>query len=296
VSPPILRTILIATSLCLALGACGQGFKSPVKLPQIRLPGQPSFDTDQLESAIDNGFGGIGACVIIADTGSGREVYRYNSNAACMNPLPPCATFDVPSALIGLDAGVITQKTVYKWDGSPQPVAAWQHDADLTAAFQDSIQWWFQRLAGEIGPARYQDRLKAFDYGDRAIGGPPDAFWLGPAAGGQLRISAREQAQFLHRLYAGKLPVKPESAAAVAQLMQDETRGDHTISGQIGDCPSLADSSERVSWWIGRLKGPKSDYVFAVSMDQATGSAIPAQEVRIRGKSAFARAGLWPAE
>jgi beta-lactamase class D len=191
---------------------------------------------------------------------------------------------------------VITPQTTYKWDGSPQPVAAWRHDAGLTEAFEASIPWWFQRLAGEIGVARFQEQLKAFDYGNRSVGGPPTAFWLGPAAGGQLLISAREQAQFLHRLYAGRLPVKPQSAAVVQQLMQNETRGDSTISGQIGDCPSLADSSERVSWWVGRLKGPKNDYVFAISMDQPTGSALPASEVRIRAKSAFAQAGLWPAE
>jgi beta-lactamase class D len=296
VSPPNLRWILIATSLCLTLCACGQGVKSPVKLPQIHLPGQASFDSDRLEGAIDRGFGGIGACMIIADAGSGREVYRYNSNAACMNPLPPCATFDIPNTLIGLDEGLITPETKYKWDGSPQPVVAWRHDADLTEAFKASIPWWFQRLAGEIGVPRFQEQLKALDYGNHSVGGPPTAFWLGPAAGGQLLISARQQAQFLHRLYAGKLPVKPRAAAVVQQLMQDETRGDYTVSGQMGDCPSLADSSERVSWWIGHLKGPRSEYVFAISMDQPTGSSLPASEVRVRAKSAFAQAGLWPAE
>ena len=294
-SPPILRAALTALALGLSLAACDQGFKSPVKLPQLKLPSSAAFDKDRLESAIDSGFGGIGTCVILADTASGQELYRYNSNAACMNPLPPCATFDVPNSLIGLDAGTITPQTIYKWDGKPQPVTEWQHDADLTAAFKGSILWWYQRLAEAVGAPAYQAQLKAFDYGKKSIGGPLTSFWLGPTEGGQLSISARQQVQFLHQLYAGKLPVKPASAATVQQLMADETRGDEAVSGVLGDCPSLADGSQRVSWWIGRLKGPKTDYVFAVSMQQQTDSALPGEEVKVRAKSAFAQAGLWPA-
>jgi beta-lactamase class D len=300
VSPPNLRQLIASIGLCLALAACGQG-KSPVKIPNVKLPniqmpGHAPFDADRLEGAIDAGFGGRGACVIIAETGSGREVYRYNSNAACMNPLPPCSSFNVANTLIGLDAGLITPTTVYKWDGSPQPVASWQKDTDLKTAFGDGVTWWFQRLAQAAGSQLYQQRLKAFDYGNKSAGGPLTSFWLGPASGGQLQISPREQAQFMHRLFAGRLDVKPASLAAVEQLMQDETRGDYVISGDGGDCPSLADGSQRISWWVGRLKGPKSDYVFAASLQQTTDAALPAEEVKVRAKSAFAQAGLWPAE
>ena len=292
-NPPRLRQIISAFCLCLALAACGKG--GSIRLPKLQLPGSAPFDTQALESAIDSGFGGLGTCVIIADTASGRELYRYNSNAVCMNPLPPCATFDVASALIGLDAGLITPQTVYRWDGSPQPVTEWQHDMDLPTAFKGGVQWWFQRLAGSIGPQLYQSRLEAFDYGDKTAAGTPAGFWMGPVAGGgKLAISARQQAQFLHRLYAGKLPVKPQTQAAVEQLLADETRGGYAVSGAVGDCPSLADRSQRVSWWIGRLKGPKADEVFAISMQQTTDAALPAQEVRVRAKSAFAQAGLWP--
>lgn len=292
-SAPNLRNILAGLGLCLALGACGKG-SSSIKLPEIRLPGHASFDTDTLESAIDSGFGGLGTCVIIADAASGRELYRYNSNAVCMNPLPPCATFDLPSALIGLDAGLITPQTVFKWDGSSQPVVSWQHDMDLTTAFPARVQWWFERLAQQIGVQTYEARLKAFDYGNRSATGPT-AFWMGPGSGGKLLISTRQQAQFLHRLYAGQLPVKAATAAEVERLMADETRGAYAVSGVMGDCPSLADSSQRVSWWMGRLKGPKADDVFAIGMQQPTDAALPAEEVKVRAKSAFAQAGLWPA-
>jgi len=294
VSPQVLRTTAIAISISLSLAACDQAGKPVVKLP-FQLPGStPAFDKTRLEAAIDKGFGGIGTCVEIADTQSGAEVYRYNSNTACMRLLPPCSTFKIPNSLIALDAGIVTPTTVFKWDKTPQPVKAWEQDADMKTAFKESIVWWYQRVAQMAGQPLYQERLKAFDYGNKAPEGPLTTFWLGPAAGGRLGISTQGQAQFLHRLYAGKLPVKPESLAFVEQIMVDEIRGASTMSGKTGTCASVADSSRSVGWWVGRLKGPQHDYVFAASIDAEAENALPGAEVKARVKSAFTQGGLWP--
>ena len=287
-------TCLIVT-LVLALGAtaCSPGgAREPVKLPSL---GPPAFDKDKLESAIDSSFGGIGTCVILAETGSGAEVYRYNTNAQCEVLLPPCSTFKIPNSLIGLDAGVVTPTTVFKWDGKPQPIKSWEQDADMKTAFKESIVWWYQKVAQLVGQAAYQERLRAFDYGNKAPEGPLTTFWLGPAAGGRLGISTRQQAQFLHRLFAGRLPVKPESLAYVESIMVNEIRNGSTMSGKTGSCASVADSSRQVGWWVGRLKTAQHDYVFAASVDGESENALPGVEVEDRVKTAFAQAGLWSA-
>jgi beta-lactamase class D len=296
VSPPHIRPLLLAASICLVLAACDQSGKPSVKLP-IKTPGaEPAgLDKVKLESAIDQGFGGSGTCVVIADTATGAEVYRYNSHTACGRLLPPCSTFKVPNSLIALDAGIATPTTVFKWDGSPQPVKAWEQDADMKTAFKESIVWWYQRVAQKAGVPLYQERLKAFGYGNKAPEGPLTNFWLGPAAGGRLGISTDDQAGFLHRLYTGKLPVKPESLAYVEQIMVDEIRDGYTMSGKTGTCPTNAENTRSVGWWIGRLKGPKNDWVFAASVDSETGNALPGAEVKERVKTAFTKAGLWPA-
>ncbi len=285
--------LISAVLTALALSACSPG-GAPIHL---RLPslGGPGFDKGKLESAIDASFGGTGTCVIIADTASGAELYRYNSNAKCEILLPPCSTFEIPSDLIALDAGVITPQTVLSWDHTPQPIKSWQSDSSLKAAFRESIIWWNQALAEKVGQATYRDRLKAFDYGNKAPDGPPASFWMGPSVGGQLGLSTRQQAQFLHRFYAGKLPVKPESLQAVEAIMVDEIRGGSTMSGKTGSCASVADRSRQVGWWVGRLKSAKTDYVFAASVDGESENSLPGIEVQDRVKTAFAEAGLWPA-
>jgi beta-lactamase class D len=288
------RTPAFAFVACaLALAGC-ERVGAPALPGVSRAP--PPFDAAKLESAIDRRFGGVGTCVIVADTKSGREIYQYGSHTLCRTPLPPCSTFKIANGLIALDAGAVTPATVFKWDGTPQPVSAWERDADLKTAFKESIVWWFQRVARGLGKGVYARRLDEFGYGNEKPEGPVDRFWLGPSAGGGLTISTRQQAEFLHRFYAGRLPVKPETAAAVREIMVDETRGGATMSGKTGSCASNAENSRQVGWWVGRLQTQKQDYVFAASMEGANDSVLPGRELQIRVKTAFAQAGLWPSE
>jgi beta-lactamase class D len=285
--PSIRIALMIAAAL--VAPACS---KVETAVKGVAGAGQP-FDKGALEAALDKSLGGPTTCVLLVDARNGSDVYRYGLNTACARPLPPCATFHIPSALIALDAGAATPTTMFKWDHTPQPAKAWEHDVDMTAAFKQSINWVFQQLAHKLGAGAYEAGLKTLDYGDHHVSGPIDAFWQGPEAGGTLGVSTRDQARFLQRLYAGKLAVKAQSAVFVTSNMVDEIRSGSTMSGRTGTCPSIADGSRQVGWWIGRVKGPKSDYVFAASIEGE--NALPGLEVQTRIKQSFARAGIWPA-
>ena len=255
-------------------------------------------DHDKLEAAIDKQMGGADTCVVVTDTKSGRSLYQYGDAGVCMRGLPPCSTFNVPNTLIGLEQGLITPDGVVKWDGTPQPVKAWETDADPSKAFKDDIGWWYAKLAAGIGHDRYVQQLKAFDYGDHNVIGAPTTFWMGPHHDGGLGISTQQQVAFLKRLYGGALPVKSENAAFVQSLMTDETRNDakgypSVMSGVTGSCASQPDGSRNVGWWVGRLKTPDRDLLFAASIESA--NAPPGSEIQQRIKDAFADAGLWPA-
>ena len=275
--------------LALALAACSQNPFAPAK-PVAAL------NTDKLEAEIDQKMGGIGTCMIIAEVASGHEVYRYNA-PACRVPLPPCSAFDIPSALAGLEAGVITPTTVFKWDGSPQQTKEWQVDADITAASQKSILWWWRRLSAQTGHDRLEAALKSYDYGNKNVDGPPGTFWLGPQSGGALALTTEQQLSFLRRVYTGALPVKPETAAFVAGLLPGETRTDASgasvMTGKAASCASTADGGRGVAWWIGRLKTPTRDVVFVASLESA--NAPPGIEIERDVKQIFADVGLWPA-
>jgi beta-lactamase class D len=284
------RPTLAVLSLALALAGCSPAPNGPEK------PAADALNADRLEAEIDLKMGGIGTCVILTDTASGHEVYRYNP-PACRVPQPPCSTFDIPSALTGLDQGVITPATVFKWDGSPQPTHAWQADADISRASQLSIDWWWRQLSDRIGHDRQKAALKAYSYGDKNVDGPPTSFWMGPQAGGALLISPEQQMGFLRRFYSGGLPVKPETASLVQGLLTSETRTDKAgaavITGKAASCSSNSDGSRGVAWWVGRLKTPTRDLIFVASLESA--NAPPGLEIEREVKEIFADVALWPA-
>jgi beta-lactamase class D len=269
--------------VALILASCAPG----------KVPGAKGIDFAALNPIIDQGFGGQGTCVSIREVKTGAEVYAYGSNAVCMRQLPPCSSFKIANALIGLDAGLITPSAVVVWDGKPQPVKAWETDADLAKAFKLSMVPWFQKLARSVGHDVYAKQLKALDYGSADPAGPVDQFWLGPQAGGGLTISTRQQSAFIARLYNSQLPVKASSTEVVEQIMVDERRGDATMSGKTGTCSSLADGSRSVGWWVGRVQTKDQNLAFAVSMEGA--SALPGRELQTRFKSALTKIGVWPA-
>ena len=271
---------------------CLSGLLSACSLP----PGD-TINSDRLDTVLDSAIGGAGTCLDLRNVRGGGVVYEYGDKGVCSVRLPPCSTFDVPAALTALDAGVITPQTVYKWDGSPQPVTAWQTDAAVGKAFGDGILWWWEDLSRNLGHDRMVQALERFGYGDQNANGPAGRFWLGPRNGGVLALSTREQAGFLQRFYNGGLGVKVDASQVVQTLMIDEVREDSkqgkaVFSAVDGDCPINVDGSRTVVWVAGRLQTPQRDLVYAATL---TGEAPPpAIELRQKLKDAFAEAGLWP--
>ncbi|HEY4029137.1 MAG TPA: penicillin-binding transpeptidase domain-containing protein [Caulobacteraceae bacterium] len=276
---------LLISAAALALAGCNW------------LPGQGNklgIDKDRFEAALDPKVGGPDTCMVIKDTGNGDELYRYGAESVCNRPLAPCGTFHIPLTVIGLTDGKVTPGDVVKWDGKVQPYKLWERDYDLQGAWRTGAQWWFQRVATQIGPERFKQALSAFDYGQGKPIGRPDAFWMGPAAGGGLYLSTRNQADVLRKLAHGALPAKPEAQAAVQALMADKTRGQTQLYDLGALCPSIADASRDVSWWIGRIKAPNRDVVFALSIESA--NPLSGLEIRSRMLPILTRAGLLPAE
>jgi beta-lactamase class D len=274
----VLAAALAVVALCACDKLPGQGAKLP-------------FDKDRLEAALDPTVGGPDTCVVLKDVASGKEVFRYGAESVCNRPLAPCGTFQAPMTVIGLSDGKVTPGETWKWDGKTQPYKLWEHDQDLGSAWRSGAGWWFQALAAKIGPERFKTQLKAFDYGQPV--GRPDAFWMGPAAGGALFVSTRTQAEFLRRLAQGRLDAKPEAQAAVINLMADTTRGQTKLYDLGASCPSIADSSRDVSWWLARLQGPSSDLILALSIESER--PLAGLEIRNRMLPILTANGLLPA-
>ena len=179
----------------------------------------------------------------------------------------PASTFKIPNALIGLEVGSIAdEREVFRWDGKPKMRSEWEQDQTLATGIRYSTVWMFQEVARRTGKQRMKEWMNRLDYGNRDIRGGIDLFWLQ----GNIRISAREQVDFLHRLAEGRLPMSQRSQRLVREALVFEKTREYTIYAKSG---SSSVRPGAIHWWVGWVekKGKPVGY-FAMNMTAAEGT------------------------
>jgi beta-lactamase class D len=192
----------------------------------------------------------------------------YGEPQSCER-LSPCSTFKIYNSLIGLETGVLDQEDVYtlmKWNGTQHAFPAWNRDHTLASATRDSVVWYYQELAARIGPERMQAWLDKIGYGNRDISGGLTTFWLRSS----IKISAREQVDLLHRLYAGQLPVSPDNVAIVARNITLSEQSGVRFMGKTGS--GLENGKWLLGWFVGCVEKEGRRYYFAVNIRAADGA------------------------
>ena len=199
----------------------------------------------------------------------------------------PASTFKVPNALIGLEVGSIADENeIFKWDGKPKWRPEWERDQTLATGMRDSVVWMFQEVARRTGKQRMKEWLAKLDYGNRDIAGGIDLFWLQ----GNLRISALQQVDFLHKLAEGRLPMTQRSQRLVREAMVVEKTREYTVYAKSGSTSMRAGA---IHWWVGWVerKGRPAGY-FAMNLTAAEGTRY---EDRIAiAHAILAEAGVLP--
>lgn len=198
-----------------------------------------------------------------------NDRYTVFNEKQSVQRLSPCSTFKIYSSLAGLETGVLDQEDVYtlfKWNGTRYDFPAWNHDQTLASATRDSVVWYFKELAGRIGRERMQDFLDKIEYGNRDISGGLTTFWLRSS----LQISAREQVDLLHKMYAGELPVSLENVAIVKKNITISNNNGVHFMGKTGS--GFQDSKWILGWFVGCIEKDGNRYFFATNIQGPDGA------------------------
>ncbi len=193
----------------------------------------------------------------------------------------PASTFKIPNSLIALEVGAVKDADeVFRYDGKPRRVAAWQKDMTLHEAMTASNVPVFQGIARRVGLDAYRTWLAKLDYGNRDAGAVVDQFWLV----GPLAISAIEQARFLARLADGALPMSARSQAIARDIIRIEEKDGRTLFAKTG-------WDGKIGWWVGWVERDDRKTAFALNMDM---SRIEDAPKRISfGKELLAHLGVY---
>ena len=174
----------------------------------------------------------------------------------------PASTFKILNSLIAIETGVVEgPSSVLAWDGVERSRPEINRDLALPEAFQLSAVPHYQAIARAIGADRMQEWVDRVGYGNRDITGGIDVFWLT----GGLRISPKEQVDFLKRLYDGTLPFAPETMAAVRDIMRVEETEDYVLRAKTGW--GVPPGTEEVGWWVGWVESGEGVTFFATLLE-----------------------------
>lgn len=181
----------------------------------------------------------------------------------------PASTSKIIHSLIFLDSGAIRdEKETIKWDGTAYPIEAWNRDHDLRSAFKASALWYYLAVSRRLDRKTMQQYYDTANYGNRSTEGFGEAYWVS----GPLRITPREQIEFLVRLYRNRVPFSPQVNDVVKDIMIDEKTARYTIRAKTGWSDAF---NPQVGWWIGWVERSGKAYFFAIEIDIKTDADAP---------------------
>jgi beta-lactamase class D len=182
----------------------------------------------------------------------------------------PASTFKIPNSLIGLETGVITPTTVFKWDGVQRWLPDWNQDHQLASAFKVSCVPCYQDLARKVGLKRMRHWIDTLAYPGMDIqAGNLDEFWLR----GRSAISPRQQVAFLTRLAQRQLPLSLATQDTVESIMAQEQTPQWQLFAKTG----WEQGAVHRGWYVGYVRNGQGTWVFATRLE------APAPDEKIFG-------------
>jgi beta-lactamase class D len=206
----------------------------------------------------------------------GRDRWLFIDSAEADVPTLPASSFKIFSSLYGLESGVVADADfVIPWDGTSYGRAEIEQDLTLRQAMERSAYWYHREIARRAGSAALKHWLDTVGYGNADTSGGFDRAWV---AGG-LRITPRQQVDFLERLQQNDLPFSQRSMDIVKDItIQEDTLG-YKLHGKTGWAMG---SDGSIGWFVGWVE--KADgsgpYIFANRLwtgDTLSGTFGPAR-------------------
>lgn len=204
----------------------------------------------------------VEGCFLLLDEAAG-QTHGFNAER-CQQAFLPASTFKILNALIALETGIAPDENyLMEWDGIHNDVDSWNQDHTLQSAFQNSVVWYFQALARQVGSETMQQWVSATQYGNEDISGKLDSFWLD----GGLRITAEQQIDFLRRFAHDELPFSDRSMTIVKKMMIVEIGAQYTLRAKTGTVTRVGDV---IGWYVGWVQRGEDVYYFAMNITPNT--------------------------
>ncbi|MGA2654822.1 MAG: class D beta-lactamase [Gammaproteobacteria bacterium] len=194
----------------------------------------------------------------------------------CEERFTPASTFKIPLSLMGFDSAIFTSETKPTWAYEEKYAeSAWGEPCKVpqnpASWIKNSCVWYSQILTQKLGKEKFQHYVNAFNYGNKDVSGDigkDDGLsraWLGSS----LKISPKEQVEFISNLLRNQLPVSNQSQTLTQHILYAEDLSNGwKMYGKTGmvyerDNEGIPNSERHIGWYVGWISKGDEQLVFA---------------------------------
>jgi len=185
----------------------------------------------------------------------------------------PCSTFKVPLALMGYDAGILTDASIPRWgyndkfqNDVPVMLDQWKQTHDPKLWMKNSCVWYSQEITRHLGFQKFSAYVDKFGYGNRDVSGDTGKdnglirSWLTSS----LHISPLQQVEFIKKILNTGLLVSTDAIRATTELIHDDGDGlNGRVFAKTGSGFVDQEKGLQKGWYIGWLEKNNQKIIFA---------------------------------
>lgn len=190
----------------------------------------------------------------------------------------PAETFDIVTALAGLETGKISSDTM--------SIMISESKVDFMQAMKFNNAGYFSEISRRMGKDTLAVILDSLNYGNKNIGSVVDSFWNNNT----LKVSNDEQLGFMKKLYFDQLPFRKSVLQQVKNAMVQEANTAYKLCYKTGAAKDEAQQIiARTSGW---LEQGNHIYFFSCLTKNQNNSADPKADVENISKKILAHLGV----
>ena len=211
-------------------------------------------------------FGEYDGSFVLYD--SANDAWQIYNKEQAQTRLTPVSTYKIYSALLGLEAGIISpEHSRIAWDGKPYPFDSWNGDQTLDSAMEHSVTWYFQSIDRQAGKPLIRDFIQKIGYGSQTVTGDISTYWTDST----LSISPIEQVELLQKFQKNQFGFSPENVNAVKESIHLYAADGGDVYGKTGTRGEQGRNT--LGWFIGYLEANGNTYFFATNIQHETSAA-----------------------
>lgn len=205
--------------------------------------------------------------------GNTSEIIREFGPSIYERVTPACS-FNIVLSLMGYNAGVLQDEKTPTWDfqeGYDDFSESWKNSQTPQTWMVRSCVWFSKIIALQLGLETIQRYLALFEYGNQDLSaglakpGPMNSAWLSSS----LKISPKEQVDFIQKMIHGKLPISSNALQMTRMLLfKEELHDGWKLYGKTGLGTTVRENGEnlKVRWFVGWVENDHTFFPFAYQM------------------------------